>query len=50
MEDLVVYILIEESNQLRDEIDHVNNDFIYKENLVEQQNQGSVGKVLKKGK
>ena len=44
------YILIEESNRLRDEIDRVNHNFISKANLVEQQNQGSVGKVLTRGK
>jgi hypothetical protein len=31
----MVHILIEESNRLRDEIDHVNHDFISKANLVE---------------
>ena len=46
----MVHILIEESKRLRDEIDHVNHDFISKANLVKQQNQGNVGKVLKKGK
>ena len=35
MEDLMVHILIEESKRLRDEIDHVNHDFISKANLVE---------------
>uniref|UniRef100_A0A2N9FSN7 Retrovirus-related Pol polyprotein from transposon TNT 1-94-like beta-barrel domain-containing protein n=1 Tax=Fagus sylvatica TaxID=28930 RepID=A0A2N9FSN7_FAGSY len=50
MEDLVVHIRIEESNRLRDQIEHVNHDFIYKANMVEQKNQGKVGNVLNKGK
>ena len=35
MEDLVVHIRIEELNRLRDQIDHVNHDFVSKANLVE---------------
>uniref|UniRef100_A0A2N9HRF5 Uncharacterized protein n=1 Tax=Fagus sylvatica TaxID=28930 RepID=A0A2N9HRF5_FAGSY len=50
MEDLVVHIRIEESNRLRDQIEHVNHDFISKANLVKQKNQGKVRKVLNKGK